>query len=103
MKIILFSIALIAVGMAFAESLIMQNGSKVWRDRAYTLDGLPESIQFKNPVPDQACGGYKIVLPEGCRKALIAINDSQGGAEVAAKHNGVGHNERGLPLRTVHF
>ena len=58
MKKLLFSVTLIAFGMAFAESLIMRNGSKVWRDRAYTLDGLPANIQFKNPVPDQACGGY---------------------------------------------
>ncbi len=89
MKKLSISLVLIMSVLAFGESVLMQNGAKVWRDRAYTLSGLPESFQFKNPVPDQACSGYTIVFPAGCKKALIAIYDSEAGEQVAAKYNGI--------------
>lgn len=83
----LFFLALTMTSILFSDSVIMRNGAKVWKDRAYTLDGLPDYLQFKNPVPEQACDGYKLVFPAGCQKALIAILESNAGKEIAARHN----------------
>ena len=85
----LFTLALTGATLAFAASVMMRNGEKVWSDRAYTLDGLPAQWRFQKPVPVQACGGYQIKIPAGCRKALIAIHDSAAGAGVAARYKGV--------------
>lgn len=86
MKRLFFFIVLTAAILASAANVNMKNGGKVWNDRNYLLEELPESFQFKNPVPEQACTGYKIVFPAGCSKALIAIVDSAKGAAVAAEY-----------------
>ena len=73
--------------LATAADVLMKNGQKVWKDRPYTLSGLPESILFKNPVPEQACNGYSLTFPAGCQKALIALLDNPAGKALAEQYH----------------
>ena len=79
-KIILLTLLSCSVILTAADQII-KNGSKPWSDRSYTVSGLSENLVFKNPVPEQKCSKYNIILPPGTRKALIAIcaNDSTPG------------------------
>ena len=86
MKSKLLYCLLFAAAALSAAPAVMTNGIKVWSDRPYTLSSLPEKFQFKNPVPEQTCGSYKIVFPAGARKALIAIFDSPAGQKIAEEY-----------------
>ena len=62
----------------FSADAVMQNGTKIWSDRKFVINGMPESLKLTQSVPVQKCSGYAIKFPAGTRKALIAVCDGAG-------------------------
>ncbi len=62
----------------FSADAVMQNGTKIWSDRKFVINGMPESLKLTQSVPVQKCSDYAIKFPAGTRKALIAVCDGAG-------------------------
>jgi len=82
MKKIVFIALLLSCCGIFAADAVMKNGVKAWSDRQYIISNMPESLKLEKSVPVQRCSGNLINFPAGTRKALIALCDGPGLANI---------------------
>ena len=74
-KTVLMILALLTAFAAWADNAVIKNGTRVWSDRNFVIENMPENLKLTNPMPEQKCSGYAINFPANTSKALIALYD----------------------------